>query len=221
MNGSSENRNDAALQRTENEVLPAELGVVIRQMMEPVLQGMCRMLAQNTAAMEQISAQQQMQSSRLEALEKAVRLGTKVTSQQVKYLNEAMKHRARELLDKKGIEDAKAVTKLTGMIRKDVYTRYGIAAMHEIPQHEYSVAMSQIKTWHDALRLRDVLKEARKRGENGKAIESAAAVAAEETSAGMAVKPGEPGVLPVRTTRVVDLNRIPVIQEGERIYEVE
>ena len=41
--------------------------------------------------------------------------------------------------------------------------------MHEIPKHEYSVAMSQISMWSDALVIRDHVKEARERYETEQA----------------------------------------------------
>ncbi len=139
------------------------LGGIIAEMMRPVMQTIGKMLENNTAALEQLSASQSVQNDRLEALEKQIRLQTPVSAKQASYLNDAIRRRGRELLDKRGIEDAKAVTKLGGRIRKAVLSRYGIGSLREIPRHEYPVAMQQIEIWNDALAVRDAVKEARSR----------------------------------------------------------
>ena len=97
-----------------------------------------------------------------EALEKQIRLQTPITAKQAQFLNDAIRAKARELLDKRGLADnKKAVTRLGNCIRKDVLARYGIAGLREIPRHEYQVAMSQISMWSNALTLRDIAREAR------------------------------------------------------------
>ena len=73
-----------------------------------------------------------------------------------------IKNRARELLAKYDVEDAKAVRKLGSAIRKAVLTRYGIGSLAELPKCEYTVAMSQIQMWNEMLRVRDCVREARK-----------------------------------------------------------
>lgn len=146
-------------------VAPEMIGQIITELMRPVMQTIGKMLENNTAALEQLSAAQSVQNDRLEALEKQIRLQTPVTSKQVTFLNDAIRQRARVLLDKKGIEDKKAVTKLGNAIRKAVLARYGIGNVREIPKHEYSVAMSQVEMWNDVLIVRDVAKEARERVE--------------------------------------------------------
>ena len=80
-------------------------------------------------------------------------------------MNDAIRQRARMLLDKKGIYDKKATTKLGNAIRKAVLSRYGISNLREIPKHEYNVAMSQIEIWSDVLTVRDIAKEAKERAE--------------------------------------------------------
>lgn len=144
-------------------VAPEMIGQIITELMRPVMQTIGKMLENNTAALEQLSAAQSVQNDRLEALEKQIRLQTPVTSKQVTFLNDAIRQRARVLLDKKGIEDKKAITKLGNAIRKAVLARYGIGNVREIPKHEYSVAMSQVEMWNDVLIVRDVAKEARER----------------------------------------------------------
>ena len=146
-------------------IAPEMLGQILTELMRPVMQSMGKMLENNTAALEQLSAAQSVQNDRLEALEKQIRLQTPVTSKQASYLNDAIRQRARELLDKREIDDKKAITKLGNAIRKAVLSRYGIANIREIPKHEYNVAMSQISMWNEALTIRDVVREAREREE--------------------------------------------------------
>ena len=105
----------------------------------------------------------------MEALERQIRLNTLVTPAQVRYINDAIRKHARELLLKPELsDDAKAVKSLSASIRKSITTRYGVAALYEIPRHEYSVVMQQIDTWNDMLLMRDVIKAARKRREEEK-----------------------------------------------------
>lgn len=137
--------------------------VVIQQIMGPVMTEMTKLLRNNTEALNQLAGAQQLQADRLEAMERQIRLNTLVTPQQVKYINDAIRARSRELLDKREIEDEKAVRKLGNAIRKSVLARYGVGALHEIPKHEYSVAMNHVATWNDMLCVRDVVKEARLR----------------------------------------------------------
>ena len=146
-------------------VMPEALGEIITELMRPVMQTIGKMLENNTAALEQLSAAQSVQNDRLEALEKQIRLQTPVSSKQVSYLNDAIRARARELLDKRDVDDNKATVKLGNAIRKAVLSRYGISTLREIPKHEYNVALQQIGMWSDALTVRDVVKEARKRAE--------------------------------------------------------
>lgn len=135
--------------------------MVIQQVLGPVMAQMSTLLKNNTEALNQLAAAQQVQSDRMEALERQIRLNTLVTPQQVRYVNDAIRARARELLDKRAIENDKAARKLGNAIRKSVLSRYGVAALHEIPKHEYSVAMNHVGTWNDMLCVRDVVKEAR------------------------------------------------------------
>ena len=137
--------------------------VVIQQVMGPVMAEMSKLLKNNTEALNQLAVAQQMQADRLEAMERQIRLNTLVTPQQVKYVNDAIRARARELLFKRGVEEEKAVRKLGNMIRKSILSRYGVGAIHEIPKHEYSVTMNHVGTWNDMLCVRDVVKEARQR----------------------------------------------------------
>lgn len=154
-----EKGNLPALTQEQAQMIPA----IIQQMMGPLVETMVTMLRNNTDALNQLAATQQIQADRLEALEKQIRLNTLVTPQQVKYINDAIRARARELLDKRGVDDKKAVTKLGNAARKSLLSRYGVGALNNIPKHEYSVAMSHIATWNDMLTVRDIVKEARER----------------------------------------------------------
>lgn len=149
-------------------LVPVEaLGNMIAEMIRPVMQTIGKMLENNASALEQLSAAQSVQNDRLEALEKQIRLQTPITTKQAQYLNDAIRGKARELLDKRGLaDDKKAVTKLGNAIRKDVLARYGIAGLREIPRHEYNVAMNQIDMWSKALTIMDIVREARGREED-------------------------------------------------------
>lgn len=170
-----ENKALAALAPEQAQMLPA----LIQQMMGPIVEAMSKLLEHNAEALDQLAGAQKVQNDRLEALEKQIRLNTLVTPQQVRYMNDAIRARSRELLFKREVEDMRAVKKLGNAIRKSVLARYGISALHEIPKHEYSVAMSQIGMWSDALQVRDVVREARDRYERENA-----AVEASEPCAG-------------------------------------
>ena len=123
------------------------------------------LLENNTAALEQLSSAQSVQNDRLEALEKQIRLQTLVTSKQVYYLNDAIRMRARELLDKRSVSDNKAITKLGNLIRKSVLARYGVSSLRDVPKHEYNVALSQIGMWNDILSVRTVAAQFRNNAE--------------------------------------------------------
>ena len=143
---------------------PPTTSAIITEVMRPFMQAMGKMLEKNVEAIERLSTAQTIQNDRLEALEKQIRLQTPITAKQAQFLNDAIRSKARELLDKRGLaDDKKAVTKLGNAIRKDVLARYGIAGLREIPRHEYNVAMNQIDMWSKALTIMDIVREARNR----------------------------------------------------------
>lgn len=143
-------------------VIAAAMNAAIHEVIMPVMASLSEMMKNNTEALQYLAAQQKVQTDRMEALEKQIRLNTLVTPTQSRYLNDAIRKRSREILSKKGIEgDKKAITRLSASIRKAVLSRYGIASMHEIPKHEYPIALQQIGMWNEALTVRDVVKEAR------------------------------------------------------------
>ncbi len=134
---------------------------IVNQIMRPLFENIGKMLQNNTEAMEQIAMSQDVIRNRMEALEKQVRLQTPVTDRQAKYLSDAAREKARELLNKKHADTRKAVTKLAGIIKKSVMAKYGIGNLREIPRCEYTVAMSMIETWNNALTVLDIVREAR------------------------------------------------------------
>lgn len=140
--------------------------MVVRDIMAPLMESIGMMLKHNTEAMEQIAAAQQMTSQRIAELEKRVRLQTPMSRTQEKYIGDAIRARARELLEGKGYgEDKKAVTKLSAAIRRSVLTRWGVSGFREAPAYDYDTALRQIGMWNDLMIVRDVIKEARKREE--------------------------------------------------------
>ena len=148
------------------------ISVVVRDMMAPIMQGVAKLLENNTQAMEQIASAQQATSERIAALEKRVRLQTPLSKSQENCINGAIRAKAKELLDAHGFsDDKKAVTKLCGIIRKSVLARYGVGSLREAPAYDYDTAMKQVAMWNDRLTIRDVEREARNRAE---ALEEAA-----------------------------------------------
>lgn len=151
-------------QPSSDATMVAAVNVAIREVIMPFMASLSEMMKNNAEALQYLAAQQKVQTDRMEALEKHIRLNTLVTPTQSRYLNDAIRKRAKEILNKKGCDDdKKAVTKLSAAIRKAVLSRYGIASLNEIPKHEYSVAMQQIDTWNDAMMVMTVVRDAKKR----------------------------------------------------------
>ena len=155
------------------------VSLVVQKMMEPVMENMCKLLERNNEAMERIAATQQMMSTRISDLEKQVRLKTPMSRAQENCINAEVRAKAREMLDKKGYaDDRKAVSKLGGIIRKSILTRYGVDSLREAPAYDYETALDQIKYWNDMIAIRDVAKEAMERAK--KAMEAAEPPAGED-----------------------------------------
>lgn len=143
-----------------------ELAVVVQQMIAPVMEQIGAILERTNQAMERIAATQQMMSTRISDLEKQVRLKTPLSKSQEKCVNDAIRARARELLDAKGCAgDRRAVTKLAGAIRRSVLARNGYGSLREYPAYDYETALKQIAIWNDLLTIRDIAKEAKERAE--------------------------------------------------------
>ena len=144
----------------------AALTALMTEVMRPVVECFGKMLENNTAAIEHMAAAQAAANERMAALDKDVRLNMPVTPKMASYLTAEIKSRAKAILEKRSLDgDKKAVTALSGAIRKSVLSRYGVNSLREIPKYEYNVAMSQIGMWNDMLVIRDVVNAARERAE--------------------------------------------------------
>ena len=74
------------ISQTEEERERTQLGQMIQEVLSPVLEAMAKFMQNNTEALERLSAAQKMQSDRMEALERQIRLNTLVTPAQVMLL---------------------------------------------------------------------------------------------------------------------------------------
>lgn len=141
-----------------------ELSGIVQQVMQPVIAAFAQMIQQSVEANERMAQMMRVQNDRLEALERQVRLQTPCTPQMVKHLNEAIRAAARAALDGREMNDERrCITAVSAIIRKDVYARYGVGSLAEIPRHEYHVALTQVSSWRNALAVRDVLRKDRER----------------------------------------------------------
>ena len=158
------------MRRKENPISEEQasmISVVVKEMMAPVMEQIAGILERNNQAMERIAATQQMMSSRISDLEKQVRLKTPFSRTQEKCVNDAIRERARELLDAKGISgDRKAVNKLGTAIRKSVLARYGIGSLREAPAYDYETALKQVQMWNNRLTVQEIAREFREAAGN-------------------------------------------------------
>ena len=142
------------------------VSTMMQQMLAPVMENIGKILERNNQAMERIAATQQMMSTRMSDLEKQVRLKTPLSRAQETYINNAIRARARELLESRGFdEDKKAVTKLGGAIRRSILERYGVNSLREAPAYDYETALDQVKFWNNPSVIREVAKEAQARAD--------------------------------------------------------
>lgn len=139
---------------------------IMQQMMGPIMKSIGEILERNNQAMERIAATQQMMSTRISDLEKQVRLKTPMSRAQESYINTAIREKARELLEERGCQgDKKAVTKLGGMIRRSILSRYGVTSLREAPAYDYETALEQVKYWDDVRAVVALATEAKERAE--------------------------------------------------------
>ena len=162
--------NDLARREDNAPVMTEEqmqfVSVMMQQMLAPVVESIGKILERNNQAMERIAATQQMMTTRISELEKQVRLKTPLSRTQENYINSAVRAKARELLESRGYdEDRKAVTRLSGIIRKSILERYGVSSLREAPAYDYETALEQVKFWNNPSAIREVAKEAKKREE--------------------------------------------------------
>lgn len=143
-----------------------QLSNAVQGMIAPVFEQFGQILERTNQAIERIAAANQMMNSRITELEKQVRLQKPVSRSQENYINEAIRKRARELLEAKGLaHDRRAMTKLGGMIRKAILARYGASGLRDYPAYDYETALEQAARWNDPLAVREIVKEARKRAD--------------------------------------------------------
>ena len=141
-----------------------QLSQAVQSMIAPVFEQFGQILERTNQAIERIAAANSMMNARITELEKQVRLQKPVSKSQENYINDAIRKRARELLDAKGYAgDRKAMTKLCVAIRKSVLARYGVSCLREAPAYDYETALEQAAQWNDLLILKEVTKEARER----------------------------------------------------------
>ena len=141
-----------------------QLSQAVQGMIAPVFEQFGQILERTNQAIERIAAANQMMNSRITELEKQVRLQKPVSKSQENYINEAIRKRARELLEAKGYaSDRKAMTKLGGVIRKAILSRYGASGLRDYPAYDYETALEQAAKWNDPLIVRDIVKEAKAR----------------------------------------------------------
>ena len=138
------------------------VGEVLHAMMMPIVEPLAIMLKQSTEAIERLSATQSIMAKQIEALEKQVRMNTPVTSVQTRYLNNAIRDKAAETIERFGRSDKAARDALARRIRRDILIRSGISSMRELPKCEYEVALKQISTWNNAIVIRDIVRNIQK-----------------------------------------------------------
>lgn len=141
------------------------VATVVTSVIAPVFQALSEMVSQNAQALERFAALQAQQNARMEQLERQMRLNTPVTSQQTRYINNAIRARAKEILAGKGVDKPAATKKMSNAIRKYVLVRYGVSAVNELPKCEYSVVMDMVNRWLDVHTVREIAKEAAGHGQ--------------------------------------------------------
>ena len=127
----------------------------------PALTELTQALRRAGEDMERMAATQQMMSERISDLERQLRLKLTLTKAQESRLSEAIRLRAHELLTARGVDDRRALTKLSALIRKGVTGRYGVRTLREAPAYDYETAMEQVRRWNDAPAVMAVVREAR------------------------------------------------------------
>ena len=138
---------------------PAEPAKIMR----PIMEGISEILRRNAEQMEQIAGAMEAQKDRLDRLERETMLKMPLQGKRAQYIQEAMRNRAAELMEKRGIDDAAARRKLAGAIRKGILAQWGAAKVCELPDIEYGAIMQQVATWMDARAIQAAVQDARAR----------------------------------------------------------
>ena len=139
------------------------VAAVVTNVIAPVFQSLADMVNQNAQALERFAALQAQQNARMEQLERQMRLNTPVTSQQVRYINNAIREKATTLLNDKNVSDPAATKKLANVIRKALLVHYGVSATNELPKCEYSVVMDWVDRWFAPAKIRAIAQEVQER----------------------------------------------------------
>ena len=140
-----------------------QISAVLQGVIGPLFKALSDTVAQNAQALERFAALQAQQNARMEQLERQMRLNTPVTSQQVRYINNAIRDKAKALLDEKKVDDPTATKKLANVIRKALLVHYGVSATNELPKCEYSVVMDWINRWFAPAKIRAIAQEVQER----------------------------------------------------------
>lgn len=86
-------------------------------------------------------------NDRMAAMEREIRLLTKVTPAQASAINAAIRDRAAQLCaDYRAAGHEKAVA---NAIRRAIKLTTGVSSVRELPRCEYTVAMNQVQLWDD------------------------------------------------------------------------
>lgn len=139
------------------------LTLTIQEIMRPIMEGISEILRRNAEQMEQIAGAMEAQKDRLDRLERETMLKMPLQGKRAQYIQEAMRNRAAELMEKRGIDDAAARRKLAGAIRKGILAQWGAAKVCELPDIEYGAIMQQVATWMDARVIQAAVQDARAR----------------------------------------------------------
>lgn len=93
-------------------------------------------------------------NERMGALEREVRMLTKVTPTQVTAINAAIRERATTLCSSYRVTGCEK--QVTACIRKVIRQTMGIQAMRELSRCQYDIVMKQVAMWDDYKTMKDI-----------------------------------------------------------------
>ena len=102
---------------------------------------------QTAQAMASMATMMRATNERIAALEREIRLLTKVTPAQANAINAAVRERAAELCA--SYRATGCEKQVANAIRRAVKLTTGVSNVRELPRCEYSVAMQQVEMWDD------------------------------------------------------------------------